>query len=66
MLDPSHRVSRAKCHFVLFETGEAVTVSIIGEMAQIIFAARLMLTVKHRDVGCDIAGEQPSQERAGA
>ena len=49
-----------------FETGEAVTVSIIGEMAQIIFAARLMLTVKHRDVGCDIAGEQPSQERAGA
>jgi hypothetical protein len=66
MLDPSHRVSRAKRHFVPFETGESVTVRVIGEMAQIILAARLMLAVKHRDVGCDIALEQPSEERAGA
>lgn len=49
-----------------FETGEAVTVSIIDEMAQIILAARLMLAVKHWDMGCDIARKQPSQERAGS
>ena len=36
------------------------------EMSEIIFAARLMLAVQQRDVGRNIALEQPCKDRAGA
>ena len=56
----------AQGHFMPFKTGEAIAVGIILEMADVIFAVRLMLAVQDGDVRRDIAFQQPRQKRAGA
>lgn len=47
-----------------FETGKAVPLRIILEMADVVFAIRLMLAVQHRNVRRDIPLEQLCQKRA--
>ena len=64
--DSCHRINFPKAHLVPLKTGEAVTVSVIGEVAQVIFAVGLLLAVEHRDMRCDLALEQPCQESARA
>ena len=62
--DPGSRVGLSQPHLVALQTGEAVTGVIIGEMAQVILAVRLMLAVQHGDMGRDIALKQPCEKRA--
>lgn len=64
--DPVVFLYPAQRHLVAFEAGEAVPLSVILEMVDIIFAVRLMLAVEDRDVRRDITIEQPGQKRPGA
>lgn len=53
-------------HFVAFEAGVAVSVGVILEVAEVVFALGLVFAIQHRNMRCHFAVQQPRQKRAGA
>lgn len=62
--DPVGFLDPPQWHLAPLKTSEAVPLRIILEMADVVFAIRLMLAVQHRNVWRDIPLEQPCQKRA--
>ena len=49
-------------HFVSFKAGVGVTLGVILEMAEVVFALSLVFAVQHRNMRCDLAVQQPNKK----